>query len=207
MVLAVDGFYPDSVSKVSLTVAVGRAAKEHLITEFGIGEELPMNLMGWLGDRLVVVAQLDASWGLGTAADSMRKAWGCDAFTILAEGWVSNDPEFTRGKDLVDAYIHDKSGRVNECLSVLHVEKGVDTVHVCALPLTVGVRKKVKWGTLLHSEGEETLRNNGFLDAVREVLDREPPEMFVGNESFQLAMAMTLADEAGFFLNWEFARA
>jgi hypothetical protein len=59
----------------------------------------------------------------------------------------------------------------------------------------------------MHSEGEETLRNSGFLRVVKDALRREPPEQFVGNESFQLAMAMTLADEAGYFLNWEFARA
>jgi hypothetical protein len=217
MVLVVEGKYPDSVAKVSLAVAVGKATKEHLLAEFGIGEQMAPNLLGWRGEYLKVVGQIDNTWGdprdedekvwrLGTAGSVMRRGWGCDSFSILAEGWISDDPDFSRGKDLVDAYLEDKKGRVNECLSVVHVENEGDSVHICGLPFQVKSRKNLKWGTLLHSEGIETLRNNEYVDILIQALTDDLPDWPEPADwpAIHLALGMGLSDEAGVFLNWEF---
>ena len=210
----VEGIYPDSVAKVSLAVAVGKSAKEHLLSEFGIGEQLSINVMGWRGDYLKVVAQLDEAWGdstdeeekvwrIGTAAAVMRKGWGCDAFSILAEGWMSSDPEFSKGKDLAEAYLEDKKGRVTECVSVVHVEDGGDGLHICGLPFTAKSRKSLIWGTLLHSEGPETLRNNEYVEVLTGALLDDTTD-WDDPDAAHLALSMGLSDEAGVFLNWRF---
>ena len=214
MVLDVDGKYPDSVAKVSLAIAVGKSAKEHLLKEFGIGEELSVNLLGWRGEYLKVVGQVDQNWGdpkdeeekvwrIGTAAAVMRRGWGCDSFSILAEGWMSNDPSYSKDKDLIEAYLEDRKGRVSECISVIHVEDGGDELHICALPFTAKTKSSLKWGTMLHSEGIETLRNNEYVDIIAGVYDDEPVD-WDDLDAAYLALSMGLCDEAGVFLNWEF---
>lgn len=215
MVSLVEGIYPDSVAKVSLVVAVGKQTKEHLLAEFGIGEQLPVSLMGWRGPYLKAIAQLDNSWGdpndedekvwrIGVAADVLRRGWGCDSFSLLAEGWISNDPDYSKDKDLVDAYLEDKQGRVNECLSVVHIEEQGAEIHVCGLPFIVKTRKSFKWGTMLHSEGRETLRNNEYVDVIEAALLIDELPEWEDIEAARLAISMGVVEEAGVFINWKF---
>jgi hypothetical protein len=212
--IGVDGEYEDSAAKVSFAVAVGRTAKEHIVAEEGIGEELTMNLVGWRGPYLKVVGQMDITWPdhndekqkvwrVASAAAAMRQGWGCDSFTLLCEGWLSSDPEYSRGRDLARAFAEDQTGRITECLSVLHVEDGGEQIHVCGLPFHVKSRKRISWGTLLHSEGKEMLRNNAYIDSLVDALNIKLVD-FEDMESTRLKISMGLSDQAGFFLNWEF---
>ncbi|GEM_PF-2295642 len=210
----VEGVYPDSPAKVAFVMAVGRQAKDHLISEHGIGEELAINLVGWLGDELVCLAQLDMQHGnpkdedersdrIAKTATIMRRGWGCDAFTLLAEGWVSTKPEKTRKKDLVEEFAAENSD-VDECLSVLHVAEEGYEIHVCALPFSVSRGKKITYGTLLHAEGSQMLRNQTYIDVMIGSLELEPMDQPDDVEGFHLALAMGVADEAGFFLHYDF---
>lgn len=209
-----EGSYPDSAAKVGLVYAVGRHAKKTLISEWGVGEELAMNIMGWAGDSLACVAQMDISWGAMTddeqklervaeTAVVMRRGWKVDAFTLLAEGYVSRDPDYSRGKELVNAYLEDPAGRVTECLSICHVE-GEDEVDVCAIPFWVKGRNKVEFGTLLRSGSTDTLRNSGYVNVLAGALRLDtleaPP---IEEETFHLALATGLAESAGFFLQYD----
>lgn len=208
----VEGFYPDSVAKVGLAVAVGQSAKTHLVKELGVGEEIAMTVIGWSGDRLECVAQIDRDWGDPTDEDErtarvamattvMKRGWGVDSFTMLAEGWVSTNPNKTRDKDLVDEFAKGDED-VRECLSVCHVEE--EEVHICALPFTMKLGKKVQWGKLLHTESSDMMRNAALVEVMERSLEvpmaRIPEEV----DTFRLALAMGLADEAGFFLQYEF---
>lgn len=123
-----EGLYPDSPAKVAFVMAVGRQAKDHLVSEYGIGEELAINLVGWVGDELACLAQMDMQFGdpkdederserIWKTSTIMRRGWGCDSFTLLAEGWVSTKPEKTRKKDLQKEFASGKKKTLmNACL-------------------------------------------------------------------------------------------
>lgn len=211
-----EGIYPDSVAKMSFVMAVGRQAKEHLTEEFGIGEELAINIVGWRGSHLQCLAQMDLNFGdpkdekergyrIHQTAVMMRRGWACDSFSILAEGWVSTNPKATRDKDLVDEYVSNPSSDVDECLSILHVEDLGDGIHICALPFQVKKGKKISYGTLLHAEGSEMLRNQNYVDVLIDALEHKEADLENHDaESFKLALAMGIADEAGFFIQYDF---
>lgn len=202
-----DSYFPDSVSKLSLTVSVGQAAKTSIVAEHGIGEELSMNVMGWRDGKLVCVAQMDSSWGsndederidrTATAYMVLRRGWGCDSFTVIAEGFVSRNPEQTKDMSLIEAYL-DPTKNVMECLTVNYVD--ADTVDICAVPFRIDVGKKVKWGPVMHSEDTSVLRNNGFIMAAQDVLSQEEMAMPQDIDTFHLALAVGLHEQAGYFL-------
>lgn len=208
-----ESLYPDSVSKVSLAFSVGKAAKTQLVHEFGVGEELAMNVMGWVGPNLVCVAQMDLAWPdfgeedkMSRVSDAvlvMRRGWGCDAFTLLAEGYVSRDPGFSKNKDLIDAFIEDKSSRVTECLSIVHVDHLDETLDVCAVPFRIRLRNQIEWGPLLRSDSTDTLRNSGYVAMMLAAGEVDPIDPPVDLETFHLAMATALSEESGFYLQFD----
>lgn len=210
-----EGVYPDSVAKMSFVMAVGRQAKEHLVSEFGIGEELAINIVGWKGEHLQCLAQMDLNFGdpkdedershrIRTTSIMMTRGWGCDSFSLLAEGWVSTKPEETRNKSLVEEYSSNPNRNVDECLSILHVEDCGSEIHICALPFHIKKGKKVQYGTLLHAEGSEMLRNQNYVDVLSEALEMSGELEIPDKESFRMALAMGIADEAGFFIQYDF---
>lgn len=213
MVIWVEGSYPDSAAKVALVATVGRHAKRTLVSEWGVGEELAMNIMGWCDDQLGCIAQMDLSWGnvhdeeekmerVAEAAVVMRRGWGVDSFTFLAEAYVSVDPGFSAHKDLVDAFLEDDGSRVNECLSICHV--GLEEVDVCAIPFRIKGRNKIQFGNLLRSDSTESLRNAGYVSMLAAALridELEAPP--IEQETFHLALATGLAESAGFFIQYD----
>jgi hypothetical protein len=204
------GKYPDPVSKISLTLSVGQSAKNEIVAEFGIGEELAMNVLGWRGDRLVCVAQMDTSWPssedermrrTGDAYMIMRRGWLCDSFTVMAEGFMSGDKSETHKLDLVEEYAGGNRG-VNECLTINYVDSS--HIELCAVPFRVALGKKVEWGPLVHSEDIEVLRNSEYVTSAQEVLDQEVMDIPDDAETFHLALAVGLHDSAGFFMQYDF---
>lgn len=204
--------YPGSESKVALALAVGQSAKRHLVSEFGIGEELQMNLFGWKDDHLAVIGQYDIGWGdnddeddrlerLGFAAHVMRRAWACDSFTLLSEAFVSQKPDKTRDKSLSEEFGKGE-GDVTECLSIIHVE-GEEDIHICAQPFDIEVGKKVTFGDVLHTDDPTLLRNNGFCDALEECLDAGVIEHSEDWDRLRLEFSMTVADCAGWFIQYD----
>jgi len=214
----VDGLYPDSAAKVALVLAVGREAKDHLISEFGIGEELAINIVGWVDDELHCLGQMDLQFGdpkdeqqrlarIFQTAAIMRAGWGCTSFTILAEGWVSDKPEETRNEDLIQHFTDNANSPVKECLSVLHVEEETEDssgIHICAQPFTVKAGKKVDYGAFMHAEGTEMLRESAYVDVLTEALSHDIMPHGNDRETALLALAMGVADEAGFFIQYDF---
>lgn len=201
--------YPDPISKISLTVAVGQSAKTQLVKEEGIGEELAINILGWKNGELVCVAQMDTSWKstefekiqrTGDAYMIMRRGWLCDSFTILAEGYMSKDPEKTKGYELEDAFLDNTKG-VTECLTINYVD--ADEVHLCAIPFKMSVGRKVKWGKLVHSDSLDVLRNNDYVVAAAEVLSQEEIPIPDDAETFHLALAVGLSDSSGYFIQYD----
>jgi hypothetical protein len=204
------GKYPDPISKISLTLSVGQSAKSHIVKEFGVGEELAMNVLGWRGDKLVCVAQMDTSWPsseeervhrTGDAYMIMRRGWLCDSFTIMAEGFMSRDRDQTKELDLVDAYVEGSKG-VNECLTINYIDS--EHIELCAVPFKVALGRNVEWGPLVHSDDIEVLRNSEYITAAQEILDQETLDIPEDTETFHLALAVGLHDSAGFFMQYDF---
>lgn len=202
--------YPDPLSKISLTVSVGQSAKTQIVEQQGIGEELSMNILGWKGDRLACVAQMDTSWPseeservrrTTDACMVMRRGWDCDAFTILAEGYMSQEPNLTRSRKLEEAFLDETSG-VRECLTVNYID--VDHIELCAVPFRVALGRKVQWGGLLHSEDVSVLRNSEYLTSAQSVLEQDSGLIPEDAETFHLALAVGLHDAAGFFIQYDF---
>lgn len=207
--MAVIGKYPDPVSKISLTLSVGQTAKNQIVSEFGIGEELAMNILGWKGDRLVCVAQMDTSWPsseeerisrTGDAYMIMRRGWLCDSFTVMAEGYLSRERDKTKDLNLIEAYV-DGTSEVNECLTINYVDE--HSVELCGVPFRVTVGRKIEWGPLLHSNDIEVLRNNEYVIAAQEILSQDTMEIPEDTETFHLALAVGLHDSAGFFIQYD----
>jgi len=123
--------YPDTYSKVALALTSAQVAKESLVAEFGVGEDLPFNFFGWLGGDPVLIVQLDRGrMGVSLegrfevcagACQLMRSVFGCDSLTMVAEGFFSSCPEITRSMDMRLAFENDLV-YVKECITVAHVE-------------------------------------------------------------------------------------
>lgn len=201
--------YPDPISKISLTVAVGQQAKSAIVAEEGIGEELAMNVLGWRDGKLACVAQMDTSWDsdedervarTGDAYIIMRRGWLCDSFTILAEGYVSRNPDKTRTSKLSEAYLDPDKG-VNECLTVTYVD--ADHTELCAIPLKVAYGRKVEWGPMMHTYDIDVLRNSQYVMNAQNILEQEVNPIPEDAETFHLALAVGLHDSAGYFIQYD----
>jgi len=201
--------YADSVEKMSLAVAVAQSAKSYLISEFGIGEELPINLMGWQGSRLECVAQLDATWDddelsrgdrIVQTISLMRQAWCCDAVTMFAEAYVSLKPDLTKGQSLSSIFASNES-HVDECITFFHVETESEQVDVCALPFQVKPGKRVHWGVLMRSDDPKMLREQDLIKAVSYVMTQDVIDIdVVRDDMFFAAIALQCHEVAGFFI-------
>jgi len=123
--------YPDSYSKMALALSSAQVAKETLVAEFGIGEDLPFNFFGWAEGQLHMVVGMERAGMRQPIQDrfemcvgvvqAMRSHFGCDALTFVAEGFHSSKPELTKDQNLGELYgQHDPA--VRECISTSHVE-------------------------------------------------------------------------------------
>lgn len=207
--------YENPLAKLSLAVAVAQQAKSYVVSEFGIGEEIAPNMLGWVGAELAVIGQLDLSWPeehmtradrIVKTASVIRQAWGCDAITFFAEAYVSSEPDKSRGRNLAEMFASDTSNTVHECISFFHVEKGMEHAEVCALPFAVQFGKKVKWGALMRSPSPDMLRESELVATVRHMLSLDVPQSgVVRDDMFFSAMAMGCHDRTGFFLQYDFS--
>ena len=123
--------YPDTYSKLALSMTAAQHAKENLVEELGVGEDLPFNFFGWCEDELLLIIQCSKADMKIPAAprlekcehaiEAMRKFWNCDAITLVAEGFQSKTPEMLKGIDIFQAFV-EKSSEIEEVLTATHVE-------------------------------------------------------------------------------------
>lgn len=124
-------FYPDTYSKIALALTSAQVAKETLVAEKGVGNDLPFNFFGWDESTLSMVVQLSPErmkdpmakrFELCSGAlHAMRAYFGCDELTFVAEGFHSSKPELTSGKNMKELY-EDGCPYVKESLTCTHVE-------------------------------------------------------------------------------------
>jgi hypothetical protein len=163
----------------------GVEAKNDSVKEFGIGEDLSMNLFLWRANRLRVMLQLrndiqklnqrDRFSAVTDALAVTRKGWGIDAVTLISEGYFSQDPEKTKGMELKHAFLDPNSG-VSECLTVAHVEDGYVTFVI--KPYHYDVPRAVVWDDEQYHPGSSMVRdqNGMYPNMFHRVLTTIEPE-------------------------------
>lgn len=177
---------PDKIGKLALCVSSCTLAKDEMVLQEGIGEDLPFTVFGWSDSTLIIVAQLDQSLmktdpedrlqRVSFCASLFRMGWGVDAITFVAEAFCSTNPDETRNQplDLLFANGHES---VSECLTFTHIDGNEPSLVM--LPYKVGIGRKVEWGEAVHQREASGLRDAAYPAAIQESLaldvhDRPP---------------------------------
>lgn len=127
--------YPDEFGKMALALTSAQIAKSGFVSDFGVGEDLAFNFIGWKDGKIKIITQLNKSFmkdspisRLSRCSDMCRivkSFWDVDSLSMIAEGYCSEDLEKTKGLDLAKAYVS-KDSKVYECITVTHVESSYD---------------------------------------------------------------------------------
>jgi hypothetical protein len=203
-------FYESPSAKMGLVYSAMKQALEYAVAEFGVGESIALSLFGWTKNTLTCVAQLNIGFDevhtaenhvrrTAEAAMVIRRGWGVDSFTLAAEGYVSNDPNFSKNQTLSEAFIKDDGSRVNECLTLVHVDE--NETRIVAVPYQTKGRSNIVWGEIMVTNESEHIRDNAFIGVLTNALRSEVMEPPADIESFHLALSMGLEQSAGFFIN------
>jgi hypothetical protein len=196
------------LDKINLALMSSVEAKEQSVKEYGIGEDINMNLFCWDDSTLRLMLQarpdiqeadhverFDAFTNVSIIA---RKGWGVSAFTLISEGWVSTDPLRTKGKSLAESYL-DKDSPVKECMTVTHVEDRAVTFVV--RPYRYGVPRTVEWEDEIYYPGKTIVRgqNSAYPTMFDRVLTTiEPEELPEDEEAFYDVLSHGIL-QAGFY--------
>jgi hypothetical protein len=162
----VEDSYIDEFSKLALALTSGQLAKRAFVADLGIGEDLNFNFIGWLNNKVVIILQLDKKYmridpeqrfqKCAAMCMALRRYWGIDGVTMIAEGWCSKDPQKTEGLDLAKAFVN-KENDVQECLTIVHSQINNDdniTVTVMASPYEYSGGRTIEFHDLIfYSEG------------------------------------------------------
>lgn len=200
----------DSIDKVVFVCDAASTAKELIVKDAGIGEDLTFGLYGWKDDYLTVLLQMkpkymwadraDRFHRLTNAACILREGWGIDEYTLVAEGYCSTDPDATRGVPLQEAFV--TMNEVRECLTFTHVN--LHETAIVTRPYKVGWPRKVEFQEDMYFPGESILRRKDstipamFLRVIERIEPAEPPED-IG--SFHEALGEGLYEQ-GFLAQW-----
>lgn len=153
------------------------------VKEFGVGEDLTFNFMGWIDDRLEIICQMkkpvmalehaDRLMRSGHLCTALRKYWGVTDLTMIAEGFCSKDASKTKGLDLAKVYA-DRDSDVMECITVAHASLAGDKMlsDLVALPYKYLADNDIEWGEILTYPGnaDKVLRNSSFPKMLRKSL-------------------------------------
>lgn len=200
----------DTIDKVAFVVEAASLAKELIVKDAGIGEDLTFSLYAWRNDYLVAVLQMrpEHMWiekyerfkKLTNAACVLRKGWGVDEFTLVAEGYCSSNPKATRGLELEEAYV--TMDEVRSCLTFTHVNE-IETA-IVTRPYKLTVPRKVEYEKEMYFPGQSILRRkDGVIPAMLlRVIDSIEPERAPDDHvSYYEALNEGLYEE-GFMAQW-----
>lgn len=163
--------YPDAMSKMALSLTSAQLAKDLMVDEFGIGEDLAFNFFFWRDNQLIMVVQMKKETmrlpvvaRLPRCMDmcaAVRTFWGADAISLVAEGFETIDKERLNGRELEQAFIEDPN-LVKECITVTHCEKNHINddfeVTLVSNSYTYELGRKIVWGEPVgYTRGTETI--------------------------------------------------
>ena len=161
-----DNNYDSRMMKLAMVLATAVEAKNEMVAEGGIGEDINQVLYGWCGGSLSVVSQMtdvvqrqtpyERFMAVSSAVAILRLGWGLDAISMVAEGYVSSNPIDTYDKNLAKEFAIGNRA-VNECLTVTHVAN--DEVSFVSKGYSYDVPKKVIWYEEVFVPGRMMVRN------------------------------------------------
>lgn len=141
------------MDRLSLALASARVAKQFIVTRDGIGEDLPLTLVGWYGDTPSIVLQAHGDTNTdggvrlkhtATAAQILRDSWGVDGYTAVTEGYTA-DEDFEPEDKTLAWWFANRSPHVHECLTFAHMDVEYGPVFLTAI-YRYDVGRKVLWG-------------------------------------------------------------
>lgn len=170
--------YPESLDKVALAVESAKVAKSMIVKQEGFGEDLSFNLMAWRDSELVAVAQLsqihmadeEERYGkIVQAACVLRQGWGTTAFTMVAEGYCSTNPEESRGKNMAQLFASPASDFIKECLAFTHVQE--DGILFVVVPYRCVPPRKVEYYKPMTHPGSGVVREARYPLSLHKALE------------------------------------
>jgi hypothetical protein len=170
--------YPESLDKVALAVESAKIAKAMMVKQEGIGEDLSFSLMTWRNSELVAVAQLshelmadpEERYGLVVqAACILRQGWGATAFTMVAEGYCSTNPDESRGKDMAQLFASPLTDFIKECLSFTHVQD--DGILFVVVPYRYAPPREVEYYKPMTHNGAGVVREARYPMSLHRALE------------------------------------
>jgi hypothetical protein len=202
--------YPEILDKVALAVESSKIAKSMMVQQEGIGEDLSFSLMAWSDDELVAVAQLsgllmadhEERYSLMIqAACILRQGWEATAFTMVAEGYCSTNPNESRGKDMAQLFASPSHNFVRECLAFTHVEE--DDLMFVVVPYKYEPPRRVVYSNPLEHRGASVLRDGRYPMSLHRALsiDNDFDREDVNVDTLRALLANGLT-ELGFEVNY-----
>lgn len=195
--------------KMGLVVDGVSQAKSEIVKQNGIGEDLTISLYGWKHNELLTIGQMleEVAWGdpferfkkLVNATCILRRGWGIDEFTMVAEGYCSTNIEKTRGQKLSEMFATEDA--VRECITFTHVNK--QETAIMTKPYTITWPRMVVWGEDVYYPGQSVLRRkDGAIPAMLEkVLNVETEELPEDADTYFDELGQGILKE-GFLLEW-----
>jgi hypothetical protein len=180
--------YPEILDKVALAVESAKVAKQMVVQQEGIGEDLGFSLMAWEDDDLRAVVQLSGLFMtdheeryalMVQAACILRQGWKATAFTMVAEGYCSTNPNESKGKDMAQMFASPSCDFVRECLAFTHVERG--EMLFVVVPYKYVPPRKVMFAEPLQHQGASVLRDGRYPLSLHRALELSLPH---GDENF-----------------------
>jgi len=197
------GIYPTEFDKMALAVESTKLAKQMTVSEEGIGEDININVFCWKNNYLASIVQLGNTHRLeravriekmANAACILRRGWGIDEFTFVAEGFCSMKPSETKNQDLAELFTK-KDSPVKECIAFTHITKN-DATFV-SVPYSVSLGKKVDFSTPICYSGVDVMRDLTYTATLKASLKLEPmdfDEETVDREVYFGTLASSLID-------------
>ena len=154
-------------------------AKSYSVFEYGIGEELPFTLYGWVGEKLAAICQVPNRYSdkmlrfqaVAEVTTVLRRAWGITAVTFMAEGFCSLDDAAVDRSTPLPLQFAGGNDAVVECLTFMHVE--FDDMIIFASPYKYGLGRIVSFGkTKKYPRANDSAY--AFPSRLQDILQREP---------------------------------
>lgn len=152
------------MDKLAMVLATAVELKSSGVAEWGVGEDLNQCLYGWRGDELVVLSRMTNGMrskdpdvrflAVSSAATILRQGWKIDGLTMVAEGFVSDDPEGTEGKSFAKEFARGNES-VKEAITISHVEG--DQISFVTKAYTYKVPKTVVWEEEVFTPGRQRI--------------------------------------------------
>lgn len=193
--------YSERMDKLAMVLATAVELKTSGVAEWGVGEDLNQSLYGWRGDELAVLARMTNAMqakdsearfvAVSSAAMILRHGWGIDAITMVAEGFVSDDPEGTKGKSFAKEFARGNSA-VKEAITISHIEG--EEISFVTKAYSYEVPKRVVWEEEVFMPGKQKIvGSDGMYPIVlSKALTFEPAEIDEEAEDFYQLMCINM---------------